>query len=245
MTELPNPPRRWLGLPVMVWVAMILATAAESACYAFVGQNLGLLIGGLVFAALLVPPLSLAEDRLLDRLLVAGSVNDGIAIVWLVAVFTSPITFEQWVLCYAVLIAWCFALVGIASLIRSLEFARREYTPGSPRCNHRGLNGDSIPASAIVVLLALLWISSPVWLATVLPTCPTLNAWIVRLHPLMAMNGTLRNMGLWSERPIAYRYLLTLGQDVPYELPGVTPMVVFHCLICAAGLALSRVLGRR
>jgi hypothetical protein len=101
-------------------------------------------------------------------------------------------------------------------------------------------------APAIVVLIALAWVSSPVWLARIMPAHPNLTHWIVWIHPLMACNSVVRDFGLWMERPIAYRYLLTLGQDVSAGLPqSVLPSVVFHFVLGIAALGLSRVVGRR
>jgi hypothetical protein len=231
---------RWLGIPMIAWTAMGIAIIAESACYAAVGATLGLFFGGIIFAALLVPPLVLAEERLVDRLLIAAAVCDGIAIVWLITIGT--ITLKQFLFCYILLAAWCAAMMGTATIISGIlcgfHLAGREYTPGTPRCNHRGLNGRAIVAAAIVTVIALMWITSPIWFASHLSHSNSdfYISWFAPPHPLLAINGILANLGIWSERPIAYAYLLNLGQDVPYTLPrSVWPCAGFHLLIGTLG----------
>jgi hypothetical protein len=86
-----------------------------------------------------------------------------------------------------------------------------------------------VPAAAIATLGGLLWLSWPVWLAAALPQHPWIVRWLTSPHPLLAINGALRDWGIWTQRPIAYQYLLTLGQDVPYELPRSTLLaIVLH-----------------
>lgn len=206
---------RWLGLPVMAWLGVGMGLASGVVCFWAAGATLGLFFGGMAFAALLVPPLCLAEARLADRLLVAGAVNDGIATVWLVAVFFSPVTFLQWLGCYLLLICWCGALAGLA-------------------CSLNRLLRSAIPAAAGAMAAAMLWLAAPVWLAH------ADVQWYLPAHPLLAINGVLKNLGIWSQHPIAYQYLLNLGQDVPYELPGIWPAAMIHLAIGVAGLVLGR-----
>src|SRR5450432_1723305 len=145
---------KWLGVVWIAWAAILLGIVAESACYFAVGATLGLFFGGIIFAALLVPPLVLAEERLVDRVMIAAGICDGVAIVWLMPMIQGTITPRQFLFCYVLLAAWCAALLGMAAMIVEIlslfHLARREYTPGDPRCVHRGLNGHSIVASAIV-----------------------------------------------------------------------------------------------
>jgi hypothetical protein len=210
-------------VPWMAWVALVLSLATAMACYLAVGVTLGLYFGGLIFTSILVPTCCMTEQRVVSRLLVAAAVADGTAIVWLVCVFISSTTLVQWLMCYAVLLAWAMALVGLCAII----------SPTRP-------NRASIPGSAIAMFLSLAWLTCPVWLQT-------RAAVVVPVHPLFALNRVLLDLGLWTIRPIAYRYLVSLGQDVPYELPGtIIPMLVLHLLVGVAGLlAASRVAGRR
>jgi hypothetical protein len=202
-------------------IALLIALIGAGACYAIVGPNVGLFFGGLVFAALLVPPLTLMGDRLAQRLLIAGCVCDGIAIVWLVAWLGGHVTLIQCLLCYALLIAWCFALGGIVIALHRI---------------------GSISAAAITTVLALLWLASPIWLW---PHLAGATQWLVPIHPLFAMNSVLVNLGIWTERPIAYRYLLTLGQDVPYELPRtILPAAMVHLVVGAVGVLAWRLFGK-
>jgi hypothetical protein len=221
---------------------------AEGACFAALGTKLGLFFGGIIFAALLVPPLVLAQERLVDRLMIAAAICDGIAIVWLIALFDGTIKLRQFLSCYVLLAAWCAALLGatmlIAGIASQFHLARRDYTSG-PRCNHRGLNGSAIVAAAIATFIALSWLTSPIWFAAHLSHANSsfYISWFVPPHPLLAINGILANLGVWSEKPIAYAYLLNLGQDVPYTLPhSIWPCATVHLLIGAAGMCIGSTL---
>jgi len=253
MIDDPGKPRRWMGLPRIVWGAMCVALIASAACYAAAGPTLGLFFGGMVFACLLMPPLSLIGRALAHRLLIAAAVCDGIALVWIATLFNSPVTFVQLLLCYALLIGSCAALVGMTCAISRLaslpHLARREHTPGDPRCEHRGLNEVSddstadVVAAAIVVSLGLLWLTCPIWLPA---STGTRIDGLLAVHPLFAINGVLNDLGLWTQQPLAYRYLFTLGQDVPYTLPrSILPCAGVHLLLGLAALGLAGVRGRR
>ena len=222
-----------LGPPGAAWGALGLSAAAAGACWAASGASLGLLFGGIVFAALLVPPLGLIEERMPGRLFIAAAVNDGIGLVWLIAWMAGSITFVQWMLCYVVLIAWCSALRGLTQLIGSVKVHHSSFIiHHSPR----------VPAAAIVVTLALLWITWPIWLSPHFSSLgrPTVG-WLVSTHPLLAINGAVPNLGIWTERPIAYWHLTSLGQDIAYELPrSVLPCAILHLSIGVAALAGSR-----
>jgi hypothetical protein len=118
-------------------------------------------------------------------------------------------------MCYVILVVWCFALLGIGQIISLLI--------RSP-----------IPAAALTVALALLWLTWPIWLARILPDHPDLAAHLVAPHPLFAINGVLKSFGIWTEQPLAYQYLMTLGQDLPYALPqNIGPVAGLHMLLGA------------
>jgi hypothetical protein len=89
-------------------------------------------------------------------------------------------------------------------------------------------------ASAIATILALAWLTWPVWLSPRLtgPSAATTVKYLTWMHPLFAVNGVLTNLGAWSHLPIAYRYLTTLGQDVPYALPtSIWPAALVHLVL--------------
>jgi hypothetical protein len=77
-------------------------------------------------------------------------------------------------------------------------------------------------ARAMGGIALIAWLTWPVWMAS-LWADPAVARWLdplVAIHPLLAINGAGLDLGPWSHAPIAYRYLLNLGQDVPYALPG-------------------------
>jgi hypothetical protein len=116
----------WLRLSI---AAFATALAGSAVVYAAAGPTLGLFLGGMLLAAVGVPTLCLGASPLLHRLIIAASVCDGIAIVWIVPLFNSPLTLVQWLLCYVLLIAWCTALLG-AALVFS-RFARDPIPAGA------------------------------------------------------------------------------------------------------------------
>lgn len=204
-----------------------LALLAGIACYLAGGPTLGLFFGPILFASILAPPLVLAERDLIGRLFVAGAIIDGIAVVWLAAVIFSPTTLLQWLTCYLVLIAWVAALWGVAAALdRLLRLA--------------------LAAQAVTVILALAWLTWPVWLSPWLigRDGASIAAWLTPAHPLLAINGVLAHLGIWSEQGIAY-HLTNLGQDVPYELPAsMLPAVLLHLLVGITMIWLARLRPR-
>jgi hypothetical protein len=203
-------------------IALSLSIAISIAALLIVGQTIGLFFAGIVIATTLLPPLSLSSPRFADRLLMAAAVIDGVAVVWLVPVVLSgsSITTVQWLMCYLLLISWGIMLFGAAQLLSKLS-------------------NDPIPAAAVVVALAMAWLTCPIWL-------PAGAEKIVTFHPLFALNGVLKHLGMWTERPIAYRYLFALGQDVSYELPrSIWPCAGAHLLVGLSALGLGRIIGRK
>ena len=102
------------------------------------------------------------------------------------------------VTCAVILITFCIALVAIAHATRS---------------------------TAIPTLLALAWLSFPIWLRG------EVAASLVPFHPIFAMNSVAPSLGIWTQQPILYR-LTTLGQDVPFSLPAsIFPCAIAHAVI--------------
>ncbi len=197
---------------VVCTIAMLVSGALTGLCAGFCGLSLALFICGLFFLTILLPPLMLTQATLKRRLLVAGCVVDGIAIVWLIAIFSPQVSFLDWLRCYVVLIAYATLLSGV--------------TVGLTRVRLPALG-----ASAVTVILSLIWLTWPVWLSPYLtgPSADAIVARLVAIHPLFAINGVLANLGTWSHLPIAYRELTTLGQDVPYSLPtSIWPCAIIH-----------------
>jgi hypothetical protein len=77
-------------------------------------------------------------------------------------------------------------------------------------------------AQALAVMLVVLWLASPIWAAKLL--AGSSGETLMRLsdyHPLIALNGAYQpELGDWSHQPVAYQWLMNLGQDVPYLPPA-------------------------
>ena len=191
-----------------------LALAAAILCYLAAGLSLGFFLGPLAAAALVVPPMvSGARDRW-SAVIVAGTYTDTVGLAWLLAVFTPDVSFTQWLACYVILVAFVFALAGVAWMLR----------PGI----------GPLASAAITTIVSLAWLTWPIW------TSPWLTAgiasWLTPVHPPLAINHVLLDLGVWTQQPWMYRHT-ALGQDVAYALPqSIWPCVLVHSAM-AAGLA--------
>lgn len=201
-----------------ILVPLLLSILFTGAVYLVTGPALGLFIGGVFVATLLAPPLVLWRSEPLDRVMIAMSVVDGVAIVWLIALFTTETTFGQWLAAYMLLAAYVTALEGIVLALRRVRFS-------------------DVASSAVTVTLALAWLTWPVWLSPWVTD--TTVGWLVRAHPPLALNGLMIHLGVWGEGRLAYQ-LTTLGQDVPYHLPSRPYFAIaLHLLLGGALLLLA------
>jgi uncharacterized protein YqfA (UPF0365 family) len=185
------------------------ALAFTAIAYALCGATLGLFLCGLFAGGLLIALLDDPSHTILRRVLFTGCVIDAVAMVWLVSVFLSPITFLQWLQAYAVLVAVAGAVLGMRLT----------------RLNQ-----------AMVAITWIAWFVAPVATAQAMLHSPMLAGAITRYHPLFALNRIFIEQGAWTSFDIAYRLLTPLGQDVAYTLPAsVLPCVACHLFIMAAG----------
>ena len=120
-------------------------------------------------------------------------------------------TLPQWLACYLVLAAYAWALCGLVRVVR---------------------------AAPIVTVAALAWLSWPVWLSPHVSASAV--AWLAPAHPLLAINHVLVDLGVWTQQRLMYAHT-TLGQDVPYKLPGsIWPCVGVHALVGLTALLPAR-----
>jgi hypothetical protein len=95
---------------------------------------------------------------------------------------------------------------------------------------------------ALVTVLALLWLTWPVWLSRALSgdLGETLVTWLVPAHPLFAINAVLSQFESWDRHPLAYSRLTALNQDVFYRMPaGVLWTTVAHGVVAIVATALA------
>ena len=205
-----DPPR---SLRSIILTPLLISFAFAVACYAAAGAALGLFLGTLAGLTILIPPLVLREQTRIARVLAAGAVIDGAALATLLPVFWGPINFGPWLASYLILIAYGLALAGITT-------ALSRATP-------------EILASATTVIIGLAWLTWPIWLSETLRGShgERTVSWLVPAHPLFATNAVLKDLGIWTERSVAYR-LTNLNQHVPYSLPtSILPCLAVHLLI--------------
>jgi hypothetical protein len=87
----------------------------------------------------------------------------------------------------------------------------------------------SLRSASIAMIIAIAWLALPFWMQS----ARTL-ATLAPFHPIFAMNGACKSLGIWTQQPILYR-LTTLGQDVPYELPAS----IWRCVLAHGIIALG------
>jgi hypothetical protein len=183
-----------------VIVALALGIASAFASYLASGATLGLLVGSVAFAALITPPLALAVSQRSWRALIGPAIVAGNLVVWM---FSFSIV--DCIQCGLVLMAFVCALIAIVQALLMLR--------------------SGTLAIALTTLIALAWLSFPIWLRS------DRTASLVAFHPIFAMNSVSTLLGVWTQQPILYR-LTTLGQDVPYALPtSIWPCVILHGVI--------------
>lgn len=100
--------------------------------------------------------------------------------------------------------------------------------------------GRSLGKTAATVL----WLT---WLTVPLTTLPSMvdDSWLAQIHcihPVVVLNCQDATAGDWTHQAIAYRWLTRLGQDVPFDWPGL----IWPCATAHLSLAIACVLvGQR
>ena len=227
-------------------VPFIFATVIAFACAQTAGRSLGLFFGPLLLLTFVVPQIfwvtwagtparpvaSTAQAEVPAHATQNWSMVPSfistfvglllpIVLVWL---FYSRVDATSVLYCAVISGAWILTLLGLAMLLSRTGIA-------------------PVLACAIVVVLAIAWLTWPVWLSHELPT--SRGQWIIRwlapINPLLAINGVLRErFDMWDRYRIAYQHLTTLNQDVIYTLPrSIWPSVVVDAAIGVAGLILG------
>jgi hypothetical protein len=218
----PSHPERAKSLAPSIPVPLGLGLIAGVACWLAAGPSLGLYLGGVAMLAILLPPLVAIQQDRLHAAVAAGSTFNGIALVWLLAALGGGSALLAWLQAYVVLAALATLLVGLTWML--VRFAR------------------PLIAGAATTTIALLWLAWPLWLS------PWLTgqggeravARLTRIHPFMAINIALRDLGVWVQTPFMYAHS-ALGQDVPFELPrGILPCVLSHAAVGIVLLAIAR-----
>jgi hypothetical protein len=203
---------------------MLLGGIAAGGCYAAAHVSLGLFLGPLLLSAVIIPPIALSHEARGERAIAVLSVVLGIWAVWCVATWRSPLlNARQSIECGLVLAAFALALSGLAASIQRVV-------------------RSTVFANAVVIILALLWLTWPVWAARSLADAEHSAervAWLVPAHPPLVIS-TIVDLGVWGEQRVAY-HLTTLGQDIVYRPPsGPWIAVAVHALLGIALLLAAR-----
>src|SRR5438552_16500575 len=140
MTATPGAPAIRVGrslLPDILW-SFLLALSFSLWMAFSIGRNLGLFFAGLVLATILAPMLVAGKNSISRCVSIAAA----IALVWLSCVFNDAVTLSEWFRATLVLLFYTLSISGLAAVVSRFH----------------------IPPAAIV-LLALAWLSWPIWLA--------------------------------------------------------------------------------
>ena len=194
----------------------LLSLCATGLCYFAAGPTLGLFFGSFFVAAMIVPPLqqTAADARTIG---VGVCIGDS-------------------------------GRVGCGlNAAGCLRFRLPQKSPGSPGLGHRaawpGQTGACraarrTPAVAATLLIALAWLTWPVWLTAALETShgQTIVDLLVPAHPPFLHQWRNETLRRWDHYPaLAYPTLTVLNQDVSYRQPtSIFPAVLLHA---ALGLA--------
>ena len=194
-----------------------LAAVGSAAGYAALGPSLGVFICAFALAALLVPPAAaVASASLTNQAAAVGGVAGVPLLLILLAALLAGVSASSATGVGLLLLTFALPLWGLPAALRQT-----------------GL--DPLYASAAAVLLGAAWLTWPVWGST-LPGAGGLAGY----HPLFAANGLLTDLGIWTERPLAYR-LTAFGQDVPYALPSPAAACVSHIVVGGLLIAFAQV----
>lgn len=195
-------------------LCVILGILGGALLFMAAGRSLGVYIGALGWGVIVAPYLALMSGhRLLARHYLPLLFIIGLGGVWL----WGAASLIQIVQCWVVLLALTMTLVEASAL--ALRVMR-----------------NPILAAGVAVLIGVAWLSCPIWLSHTFQggSGQKIANWLVAVHPLFAINGTLASLGAWPEQSLAY-HLTNLGQDVSYALPSsIWPSVVFHGIIAMA-----------
>ncbi len=191
-------------------IALGLGIIVVTACWLSTGASLGLFFGPMLLLPLAVAPLCVGVKPV-QAVVISALLTLPVALAWLVGLQETGISLQAWPACVLLLISLVVATGLIARATRSVFLA---------------------------TTLTLAWLTWPVWLSPALSNGRGERAvgWLTSAHPLLAINGLLQPLGIWSQQSIAYR-LTSLGQDVEYALPGAKWAIVVHLLL-AAGIGL-------
>ncbi len=188
-------------------------------CRAATGATLGFLFAPVFLTTIFTPALVLAHRKAALHVAAWFAISIGISVGWLAFDGLRP---SETFGCIFVLAAYLLALAGLASLLTQLRIT------GPLAC-------------AIVTILALLWLTWPVWLSRALLSShgDAVVAWMSPAHPLFAINGVVRaRFDSWDRYQMAYQQLTVLNQDVLYRLPrNVTACACLHAAVGIASFA--------
>jgi hypothetical protein len=190
------------------FIALILSCVAGIACYVTAGNSLDLFLGSVVLACILMPPFSAMAGQSPGGWLQAIGITLGVSCCWWMPWHKQMISLYQLALCLLVLFSLLTLLMTIVRLLMRLKV-------------------QPVPASAIVTVAILAWLTWPIWLS------PSIAGnqlrWSVMFQPIFAVNHILSNLGIWTEQQVAYN-LTSLGQDVQYQLPtSAWPTIDLQC----------------
>jgi hypothetical protein len=203
--------------------AFLLALLATAISAGVLGATLGLFFAGVFVCALLVPPLTGAEEEWTNGLLAAVGAWLGMSLAWLVVTFRGQLPGDiganliDTLACIAIAAAFTLALAGLTRLLRHVHL-------------------PIALASFLTMLVALAWLAWPVWASPWLGGHDRLVANLVAPHPMLAINSVLQHLGLWNQQPLAYN-LTVLNQDAYLPLPqSILPAVGVHTVVGAVCL---------
>ena len=216
--------RRRRDTLILLVSSTVLGLAIGSLCAWAAGPTLGAFVAPLALLAPVIPQLAGRH-----RNLAAGAGATGILCLAIVAAWctTGGVDAADLLRATLVLAGWTFLLWAVTAVLIRRPRPRR-----------------GILRAAAVTIAAWLWLGFPIWLGpTLAEHGRDVPVWLSTVHPLLAMNTAVIDLGIWTQQPIVYQ-LTPLGQDVAYALPRtIWPFVLLHVLVIAVIVVIRAVGG--
>ncbi|CAN5431896.1 hypothetical protein BH10PLA1_BH10PLA1_06770 [soil metagenome] len=211
--------------------SFVAALAASLAGVWIIGPNLGGAFWIVCVVSILSPVAASSFNDMLPSLIAGVCASVGGAVAATMLLMHDAFTLEQSIAVAGTAFAIGLALLALVRLLVVIRIA-------------------PILAAFIVTLLALAWLSWPLWLSPWLtfPESGDVASRLASVHPLMSINAVAQQFGFWTQGKIIYR-LTTVGQNFQIALPsGVMRCVSFHLVVATlavAPLAISATITRR
>ncbi len=192
---------------------MACGLACGLAAILIVPLSLGTVFAGLALTTTMLPGLVLVQSGRLERASALGCFMLPLVMTWLRFVGHDMMSHGEWLRASVVPVVYAWAICGLA-------------------CGLGRLRLPPAGAAAFAILMGVLWLGWPIWLAPWLrgASGETAAARLIAAHPAFVLNGVFARAfpTPWAQHRVAYE-LTNIGDDIPYEMPaGMLVCLLLH-----------------